>query len=151
MEALRAFVPTVGYSDHTLGTTACIAAAALGARILEKHFTIAHDHSDFRDHRLSATPEEFRAMVSAVREVEAMRGDGEKRARPCEEGTRELLSRSLAAKRRIDSGAALSAEDVAWIRPGGGIAPGEEGAWLGRRTSREIEAGSRILPDDLLP
>ena len=59
----------VGYSDHTLGTRACILAAGYGARVIEKHFTIAHDHSDFRDHQLSATPEQLREIVDGVAEA----------------------------------------------------------------------------------
>ena len=66
---------TIGYSDHTIGVDACLAAVALGARILEKHFTLGHDFSDFRDHQLSAEPAELQELVKRVAEVELLRGE----------------------------------------------------------------------------
>ena len=65
---------TVGYSDHTIGMEACIAAASLGAKIIEKHFTIDNYHSNFRDHRLSLDPNNFKLMVKRIRDVELLLG-----------------------------------------------------------------------------
>jgi N,N'-diacetyllegionaminate synthase len=72
----------IGYSDHTLGITACIAAAALGARIIEKHFTLDKAFSDFRDHQLSADPTDMRRLVEAVAEVPVLVGAAEKAVPP---------------------------------------------------------------------
>lgn len=74
----------VGYSDHTIGIDAAPLAVALGARIIEKHFTLAHDYSDFRDHQLSATPDEMTELVRRIRQAESMLGEPVKRVQPCE-------------------------------------------------------------------
>ncbi len=93
---------TVGYSDHTLGIEACVAAAALGARIIEKHFTLDHDFSDFRDHQLSADPGELRELVDRVADppaAKALLGAGRSRARPGARGGAEP-GRAAALDRR---------------------------------------------------
>lgn len=77
----------VGYSDHTIGLDAAPLAVALGARIIEKHFTLDHDYSDFRDHQLSLTPSTFAALVSRIRTAESMLGEPVKRVQPCEQDT----------------------------------------------------------------
>lgn len=77
----------VGYSDHTIGIDAAPLAVALGARIIEKHFTLDHDYSDFRDHAISVTPAEFALMVQRIRAAESMLGQPVKRVQPCEADT----------------------------------------------------------------
>jgi N,N'-diacetyllegionaminate synthase len=137
----------VGYSDHTLGTQACIMAVALGARVLEKHFTISKNHSDFRDHKLSADPEELRILVERVREANAMLGDGEKRIMKDEQAV--AAKRSIAAARDLPAGHRLTERDLAWLRPADGLAPGNEALLLGRPLRKAVEAGERLLPDNL--
>src|SRR5262249_21244882 len=95
--ALLALGVTVGYSDHTLGLTASPLAVALGAGVIEKHFTINHDHSDFRDHKFSADPAELKALVERIREATALLGDGVKRVMPSEEATAVAARRSIVA------------------------------------------------------
>ncbi|MDX6650821.1 MAG: hypothetical protein QOJ97_2772 [Solirubrobacteraceae bacterium] len=140
---------TVGYSDHTLGADACLVAVALGARILEKHFTLDHEHSDFRDHRLSAEPEELRDLVARVAGVDAMLGSGEKVVQPAESSIAAAVRRSIAAARDLPAGHRLELSDLAWLRPRDGLAPGEEDRLLGRTLRREVPAGESILEEDV--
>ncbi len=145
--ALAAFGETVGYSDHTIGVGAAPLAVALGARVIEKHFTIAHDHSDFRDHKLSADPAEMRELVERVREANALLGDGVKRVMPAETDTARAARRSIVASRDLTAGHVVAWGDLAWLRPAGGLAPGREGTVLGRRLRRAVPAGTRLTPD----
>lgn len=137
---------TIGYSDHTMGIEAAVAAVALGARIIEKHFTIAHDHSDFRDHQLSATPDELHALVERIRMTEAMLGTGEKVPQPCEVTGRVHFRRSIAAARDLSAGTVLQRVDLTWVRPADGIPPGREEDVIGRRLTCNIAAGMPIVP-----
>jgi len=116
----------IGYSDHCLGIESAVAAVALGARVVEKHFTLAHDLSDFRDHQLSATPDEFQKMVSAIRRVEQMRGSGKLGLKPCEEPVEAVGRRSIAAARDLESGDTVRSQDLTWLRPGSGFRLGQE-------------------------
>lgn len=147
ISTLRALGHHVGYSDHTLGTQACVMAVALGARVLEKHFTIAKDHSEFRDHKLSADPEEMRELIEVVREANAMVGDGEKRVMKDEQAT--AAKRSIAAARDLPAGHRLTENDLAWLRPADGLAPGNEGMLLGHVLRGAVRAGERLTPDNL--
>ncbi len=140
---------TIGYSDHTLGIEACVAAVALGARILEKHFTIDPVPSDFRDHELSARPEELAELVARVREVETLLGDGAKRPQASEVGIRDAVRRSIAAARDLPEGHRIERGDLVWLRPGGGIAPGREDEVVGRTLLRAYAAGEPFAAEDL--
>lgn len=140
---------TVGYSDHTLGIEACVAAAAIGARILEKHVTLDPPPSDFRDHDLSARPDELAELVRRVRLVEELLGTGEKRPQASEVELRDAVRRSIAARRDLPAGHVIVASDLAWLRPGEGIAPGREGEVVGRILRRAVTAGEQLRPDDL--
>jgi len=137
----------VGYSDHTLGPTACIAAAALGARIIEKHFTLSKTHSDFRDHQLSADPEEMRFLVSAIQEAHQMLGDGIKEPQPCELAAVAMMRRGIVAAVDLPAGHMLVSQDITWVRPQRGLAPGEEGLILGCRLKRAVRLGESIVGD----
>lgn len=140
---------TVGYSDHTLGIDACVAAAAIGARILEKHVTLDPPPSDFRDHELSARPEELAELVRRVRLVEELLGSGEKRPQASELELRDAVRRSIAARRDLPVGHVIGPSDLAWLRPGKGFAPGRESEVVGRILLRPVSAGEQLRPDDL--
>lgn len=130
---------TVGYSDHTLGIAAPVAAVAVGARIIEKHFTLDKAFSDFRDHALSADPNELAEMVALIRATEVMLGDGRKEPRQSELESGAAMRRSIAAARDLPAGHVIEADDLMWIRPGSGMAPGDEELIVGRRLTRAVK------------
>jgi sialic acid synthase SpsE len=144
------FGDTVGYSDHTEGIEAAVLSVAAGARIVEKHFTIAKDHSDFRDHQLSAEPSEMAHLVGRIRAVEVLLGDGHKGPQPCEQSVEALLRRSIAASRDLPTGTVLSPRDLTWVRPATGLAPGQEHRVVGRTLTVGVEAGGPVTPEMLV-
>ncbi len=129
----------VGYSDHTLGLTACVCAVAMGARVIEKHFTY-DKHAEGPDHVLSADPEEMRALVDAVRSFEIMRGNGIKQPAESEKTTRINNRKSLIVARAIRGGETFTAEHLAIKRPGYGIAPKYFDEIIGRVAASNLEA-----------
>jgi sialic acid synthase SpsE len=139
----------VGYSDHTVGIQACLTAVALGARIIEKHFTLDKNFSDFRDHQLSSDPAEFRALVEGVRAVAASLGSGGKHVRPCETEMVAAIRRSIVAAADLPAGHRLTAADLMWLRPAGGLAPGREAEVIGRALKLPLGLGDLIRLDHL--
>jgi len=138
----------VGYSDHTVGTTACICAAALGARILEKHFTY-DKQAEGPDHMLSADPPEMKAIVDAVRSFEVMRGNGIKEPADSEATTRINNRKSVVMARAIAAGEPLTEAHLAIKRPGYGIAPKYCDQLLNRVVVRSLKADEVLTWDDL--
>ena len=145
----RELACTVGYSDHTLGNDACLAAVAVGARILEKHFTLDHDQSDFRDHKLAADPAELRDLAVRVAEVEALLGSPEKAVQVAESEFTDAVRRSIAAARDLPAGHLVEWEDLAWLRPRDGLSPGQEQLVLGRELRRDVPMGESIRTEDV--
>jgi N,N'-diacetyllegionaminate synthase len=142
----EAFGVPVGYSDHTTGIEIAVAAVALGASIVEKHFTISRNLPG-PDHRASLEPKELTAMVRSIRNVEAALGDGNKRPAPEEVNTAEVARRSLVAARYIAAGTVLTEDLVAILRPGTGLPPAMRPKIVGRRTLHDIEAGALLTLD----
>ncbi len=140
---------TVGYSDHTLGIDACVLAVAMGARIIEKHFTINKNHSSFRDHLLSADPAELAMLVKRVKEAGQMLGDGKIPDEKTMAGQIKQLRRSIAASRDLKKGAVLSKRDFVWVRPGSGFPPGQEKIMIGKRLKKDVQQGEIFLKDHL--
>jgi sialic acid synthase SpsE len=137
----------VGYSDHTLGIDAAVLSVALGARIIEKHFTLSKTHSDFRDHALSADPAELAELVRRVRLAQTLLGSGDKVLQEAEKPTAAAARRSIVAREAFPAGHLLAAGDLDWLRPGGGLAPGQESLLVGRRLSRAVARGEMITQD----
>ncbi|RJQ83004.1 MAG: hypothetical protein C4519_07455 [Desulfobacteraceae bacterium] len=135
---------TVGYSDHTLGIEAAVLSVALGARIVEKHFTLDKGFSDFRDHQLSADPREMTELVRRIRQTEQMLGSGKKQIMPCEQNVAAQARRSAVAAQDLPQGALLDGNRIEWLRPGGGIPPSQANALIGRRLLRPLRRGERI-------
>ena len=123
MKTMRdAFDVTVGYSDHTMGIEIAVAAAALGAEIIEKHFTLDRT-MEGPDHSSSLEPHEFKSMVESIRNVESALGSGIKHPASCEHKNKPLVRKSLVAARDMFAGATLNIDNVAIKRPGTGIQP----------------------------
>lgn len=112
----------VGYSDHTLGIEAPIAAIALGAAVIEKHFTLDKD-MEGPDHKASLGPQELKAMVSSIRNIELALGDGIKRPSKSEMPNKEVARKSIVAKQNIDKGEPFTEDNLTIKRPGNGISP----------------------------
>ncbi|PVY92490.1 N-acetylneuraminate synthase [Acidovorax sp. 99] len=138
----------VGYSDHSQGVEAALAAVALGACLIEKHLTLDRSLPG-PDHRASADPQEFAAMVRGIRLVEAMLGDGIKRPTPVEANTRDVARRSVVLVATRLRGHVLTAGDLVLRRPGTGIQPEYLTLMLGRRLAADV-AGDTTLTWDLL-
>jgi N,N'-diacetyllegionaminate synthase len=139
----------IGWSDHTLGPDACLAAAAVGARIIEKHFTLDKQFSAFRDHQLSADPAEMRLIVDGVRRVERLLGTAEKRVQPSEEANLRAARRSIAAATDLPRGHRLVEADLIWVRPAIGLPPGDEQRLLSRTLTRDVVAGQALTETDV--
>lgn len=139
----------VGYSDHTIGIDTCVAAVAAGAQIIEKHFTLDKHTSDFRDHQLSADPEEMKRLTEQVTKIARLVGRPEKRIQECEDPTAREIRRSIAAALDLPKGHELAWEDLTWLRPGSGIPPGEESKLLGRTLNRSLSDGEHISLADV--
>lgn len=139
----------VGYSGHERGIAVPIAAVARGAKVIEKHFTLDRNWEG-NDHRVSLLPEEFRAMVQSIREVEQALGSGEaRRVTQGEMMNREVLAKSLIAKRDIAAGELLCAEMVDVRSPGQGLSPNRKAELVGRKAVRAMKAGDFFYPSDI--
>jgi sialic acid synthase SpsE len=150
MKALMRAFPTfdVGYSDHTLTPVAALCAVAMGARMIERHFTI-DKQAEGPDHRLSADPVEMKWLVDAIRSFELMRGCGIKQPADSEATTRINNRKSVVLNRDVPGGHRLSAEDVAVKRPGTGIAPKHVDQVIGRRVVAAMKADAVLQWSDL--
>ncbi|TSC78288.1 MAG: N-acetylneuraminate synthase [Parcubacteria group bacterium Gr01-1014_33] len=140
IQTLSAVFPsyTIGLSDHTLGIAVPPAAVALGARMIEKHYTVDKTLPMSPDHHLSVDPSELQAMVASIRSVEAALGESAKRVFPAEEHTYKYDKRSLVATRDISAGTVITGEMLTGKRPGTGIRPKYMPVVVGRRASQNI-------------
>ena len=143
------FDVAAGYSDHTIGIEACVLAIAAGARLIEKHFTLDHHYSDFRDHQLSADPMELAELVRRARDAAVMWGRAEKTLQRCERDSAPAIRRSIVANRDLPAGHRVAFEDLAWLRPAGGLAPGREAEVVGRALKRAVAASERLTMADV--
>lgn len=116
------FGVSVGYSDHTQGIEVPIAAVALGAKVIEKHFTL-DCNMEGPDHKASLEPHELKAMVSAIRNIEKALGNGDKCASSSETPNKAIARKSIVAKRQITKGELLTEENITVKRPGNGLSP----------------------------
>lgn len=144
MATLRdAFGLPVGYSDHTIGIAVPVAAVALGATVLEKHFTLDRG-LDGPDHAASSTPEELARLVEAVRDVETALGSGAKGVAPSEAANVDVARRSLVATRPIAAGEPFAPGNVTAKRPGGGVTPMRYWSILGAPAPRDFDKDEAI-------
>lgn len=144
MEHIKAeFGVPVGYSDHTKGIEIPIAAAALGAVIVEKHFTL-DKNMEGPDHKASLEPWELAQMVSTIRNVEKALGDGRKKPSKSEEKNKPIARKSIVAQRSIQKGELLTEENLTVKRPGEGISPMLWEQVIGSKAIRDFKADEMI-------
>lgn len=127
----------VGYSDHTLGIEVPIAAVAMGAAVIEKHFTLDRDMAG-PDHKASMEPQELERMIKAIRNVELALGDGEKRPSESERANMEIVRKSITAARDIKMGEMLTEENLTTKRPGMGLSPMRWKGVIGTKAKRDF-------------
>ena len=139
----EAFKLDVGYSDHTLGIEVPIAAAALGASIIEKHFTLDKNMQG-PDHRASLEPSELKAMVEAIRNIELALGNGVKKASPSESENINVARKSIVAKTGIKKGEIFSEKNLCAKRPGNGISPMRWDETIGKTAQKDYKQDELI-------
>jgi len=143
MTIKEAFKINVGYSDHTLGIEIPIAAVALGAKVIEKHFTL-DKNKEGPDHRASLEPSELISMVRAIRNIEAALGNGIKQPSPSEMRNKPIARKSIIALNDIKAGETLSNKNLCIKRPGNGISPMRWDEILGRKATRNFSKDELI-------
>lgn len=139
----QAFGVQVGYSDHTPGIEVAIAAAALGATVIEKHFTLDRNLPG-PDHKASLEPHELKAMVNAIRNIEVALGDGIKQASRIELKNKPIARKSIVARREINAGELFSEDNLAAKRPGTGISPMDWDEIIGKIARRNFAVDELI-------
>ncbi len=144
MERMREeFGYPVGYSDHTEGIEVDLAAVALGAAVIEKHFTLDRGLPG-PDHKASLEPDELKLMVDGIRKIEAALGSTEKKLSETELRNRETVRKSIVAGRKIRAGECFTEENITTKRPGTGISPMKWNEVLGMRAGRDFEEDELI-------
>lgn len=133
----------VGYSDHTKGIEVPIAAAAMGATVIEKHFTL-NRNMEGPDHKASLEPEELKAMVDGIRHIELALGNGNKTPSPSEKKNIAIARKSIVARKAIQRGTELTDENLTVKRPGNGISPMKWFDVIGKKAIRDFEKDELI-------
>lgn len=149
METLRqTFGVPVGLSDHSLGAEAAVAAVAMGASVIEKHFTLDRSRSG-PDHQASMTPDEMTGLIVSLRRVATMLGDGVKAPTASERANITGIRRGVVVVRGIAAGTRLTADMLTCKRPGGGIEPAQMDECVGCVVNRDFEEDEPLTWDDL--
>ncbi|WP_292010866.1 N-acetylneuraminate synthase [Chryseobacterium sp.] len=144
LQIQKEFNTTIGYSDHTLGIEVPIAATALGAKVIEKHFTLDRN-MEGPDHAASLEPHELKTMVSAIRNIEeAISGDGIKKPSPSEQKNIAIARKSIVAKKDIKTGDIFSEENITVKRPGNGVSPMKWDEVIGKTAIKDFEEDQLI-------
>jgi N,N'-diacetyllegionaminate synthase len=138
-----AFSVKVGYSDHTLGIEIPVAAVALGAEVIEKHFTLDR-RMEGPDHKASLEPKELEAMATAIRNVENALGNGIKKPSPSERKNRAIARKSIVSAAAINRGETLTSDNITVKRPGTGINPMRWFEVVGRKAKRDFHVDELI-------
>ena len=114
---IKNFDINIGYSDHTIGNEACLASIALGAKIIEKHFTLDKNFSKFRDHALSADFSDLKDLVTGIRKIEKQLGEYNKKIASPEKKLIKKIRRGIYTKRSVEIGEKINSLDFAFLRP----------------------------------
>ncbi len=137
-----------GYSDHTLGIEVPVAAVAMGAAIIEKHFTL-DKNMDGPDHKASLEPAELKAMVTAIRNVEKAMGDGVKKPSPSETKNINIARKSIHAAKALPEGHVLTEADLVMKRPGDGIPSKDMDKVIGKKLKKAVGEDHKLMMEEL--
>ena len=138
----------VGFSDHSLGIELSLAAVALGAAVVEKHFTTDRSLPD-GDNDMSITPPELEMLIVASRRIRSALGAAERQPTPAEKELLPVMRRSLVLGRPVEAGALLQAEDLVIVRPGTGLAPQDLERVVGKKVKHPLKSGAVLRWEDL--
>ena len=144
----QAFGYQVGFSDHTIGDTAALGAVTLGAKVIEKHFTLDRSMKG-PDHKASSTPSDFAKMITQIRRIEKMLGDGLKKVEKEEVEMRSVSRKSLHYASDLQSGHTLTSDDVVSMRPGNGVAPHFKRQLIGCKLVTSVKKHELVDTKDL--
>lgn len=145
MNTIRdAFKLPVGYSDHTLGNTVAIAAVAMGAKVIEKHFTL-DKNMEGPDHKASSTPDEFKEYVKAIRDIEAAMGNGEKAPTKVEKEISKVVLKRIVAKKPIKEGQVITENDICVKRNDVGLPCNKWDIIVGTKAKKDYDLDEGIV------
>lgn len=144
----NAFKVDVGYSDHTLGNEAAVCAVALGAKVIEKHFTL-DKNMEGPDHKASLDPEELKSFVNSIRKAEKLLGDGIKKPTAREKEIMGDVRRSIVASKNLKKGTVLTEECFEYKRPGSGLKPEFSEILIGKKLKRDLMEDELIKLEDI--
>lgn len=144
----NAFKINVGYSDHTLGNEAAIAAVSLGATVIEKHFTL-DKNMEGPDHKASLNPKELKEFVQSIRKTEKLLGNGIKEPTEREKMIMQDVRRSIVASKDLKKGTIITEDSIEFKRPGNGLKPEFSELLMGRKLKRDIMEDEIITIDDI--
>jgi len=144
MDTISRLGVITGYSDHTRGFHFPLAAAALGAAVIEKHITMDYDVPNAQDWKVSCGPDDLHLMVDQIRNIEAGLGTGVKKPNPAEEQSLAWARKSLAAAREIGEGEVIDEKMLTAKRPGSGISPADTQKTIGRKAAVSIKKDTLI-------
>jgi N,N'-diacetyllegionaminate synthase len=140
----------IGYSDHTIGIDSCLVAAAFGAKIIEKHFTIDNNYSKFRDHKLSANPNEMKTLVDRIRNLDKMKIYSTKKVLKCEKNVLKTCRRFFAAGCNLKKGSILTKDNIIGLRSTKGISVLSPKMLLNRKIKKNLPFREIINMTDLI-
>ena len=135
---------TIGYSDHILGSESCLIAASLGAKIIEKHFTLNNNFSDFRDHKISLNPKDMEQMISSTRRVENMIGNYDKKISSSEKKNYSSMRRSVYFDKKLKKGTILKRQDLKIVRPYKVLEPNDLSKVLGKKLKKDVQESELV-------
>ena len=145
---LNKIVKYVGYSDHTIGIDAALCSVAMGAKVIEKHFTIDKNYSSFKDHKISANPDEFKNLVTKIRLFEKLKGISKFKSPKI--NNKNLLRRSISINCNKKSGTVIKKSEITWVRPGLGVSPGNESKFIGKKVKNDLKQGTLLKLKDVI-
>ena len=145
----KKFRISVGYSDHTIGTEASIIASSLGANIIEKHFTLDKNFSNFRDHKISSDPKEMSELVSLIRKTEMMLGKFDKKISKTEKLNKKSTRRSIHARVDLKKNEKITFEKIKIVRPENGLSPFMLPKIIGKKVLKNIKKDEVITKEFL--